>query len=275
MYLAEDTKLGRTVALKILPPELSSDSDRLRRFVQEAKTASALDHPNVAQIYEIGEAEGTHFIAMQYVEGETLRSKIHGQPLDTVQLLDVAIQVADALQSAHSKGIVHRDLKSSNIMVNSRGQAKVLDFGLAKLTTPSQQDSQVSTLAETQSGIVLGTVPYMSPEQALGKKVDSRSDMFSFGVVLYEMTTGRLPFEGTTTTKCFPGYCRHNRKRFRAGITMCRRNWSASSANVWKKTQKDAIKLHQICGSICKIFTRTSPPKRLRLLRRKSRCIAP
>lgn len=201
VYLAQDTKLSRSVALKILPIEVSSDSERLRRFVQEAKTASALNHPNVAQIYEIGEAEGMHFIAMERVEGETLQDRIAGHPLNTVDLLEIAIQAADALREAHSKGIIHLDLKSSNIMIAQQGQVKVLDFGLAKLAAPAEEDSQLSTFVKTESGVVLGTVPYMSPEQALGKKVDARSDLFSFGDVLYEMAAGRLPFVGQSQTE--------------------------------------------------------------------------
>lgn len=198
VYLAQDVKLSRSVALKILPTEFSSDPERLRRFIQEARTASALNHPNVAQIYEIGEAERTHFIAMEHVEGETLHKKINGHPMNTEDLLQIAIQVADALKAAHSKGIIHRDLKPSNIMIAQRNQAKVLDFGLAKHTSAVDPNSDVSTIQSTESGVVLGTVPYMSPEQALGKTVDLRSDIFSFGSVLYEMVSGRLAFGAET-----------------------------------------------------------------------------
>jgi serine/threonine protein kinase/Tfp pilus assembly protein PilF len=201
VYLAQDTNLGRTVALKILPAEVSSDSERLRRFILEAKTASSLNHPNVAQIHEIGEADGMHFIVMEHVEGETLHNKIGGHPMNTEDLLHISIQVADALSVAHSKGIIHRDLKPSNIMIAHRSQVKVLDFGLAKLTATSQQDSLASTMAATETGVVVGTVPYMSPEQALGKKVDSRSDIFSFGDVLYEMASGQIPFAAETPTQ--------------------------------------------------------------------------
>jgi serine/threonine protein kinase/lipopolysaccharide biosynthesis regulator YciM len=201
VYLAQDTNLGRTVAVKILPAEVSSDSKRLRRFILEAKTASALNHPNVAQIYEIGEADGMHFIVMEHVEGETLHDKIGGHPMKTEDLLQISIQVADALNAAHSKGIIHRDLKPSNIMITHRSQVKVLDFGLAKLTVTSEQDSHASTMAATETGVVVGTVPYMSPEQALGKKVDSRSDIFSFGDVLYEMASGQIPFAADTPTQ--------------------------------------------------------------------------
>jgi serine/threonine protein kinase len=201
VYLAQDTNLGRTVALKILSIELSSNSERLRRFILEAKAASALNHPNVAQIYEIGESDGMHFIAMEHVEGETLQEKIRGHPMNTKDLVQIAIQIADALSTAHAKGVVHRDLKPSNIMITERSQVKVLDFGLAKLTATSEQDSHLSTMAATETGVVVGTVPYMSPEQALGKKVDSRSDIFSFGDVLYEMAAGRSPFAAETPTQ--------------------------------------------------------------------------
>lgn len=198
VYLAEDIKLGRTVALKILPPDLASDVDRMRRFIREAKAASSLDHPNVAQVHEIGEADGIHFIAMQFVQGQTLGARIGGRPLSPTHILNISIQIADALSDAHSKGIVHRDLKPANIMITSREQAKILDFGLARIvrTIDSDEASDLSTMTKTESGIVMGTVAYMSPEQALGQRVDHRSDIFSLGVVLYEMATGRRPFSG-------------------------------------------------------------------------------
>ncbi len=202
VYLAQDTKLERTVALKILPAEVSADEGRMRRFVQEAKIASSLKHSNVVPIYEIGEADGTSFLVMEYIEGETLEAKIHSQPLPLNQFLDIAIQVADALDEAHSKGIIHRDIKSINIMITPRGQAKVLDFGLAKSIAPSApEESELPTKTGTEPGMILGTVHYMSPEQALGKPLDSRSDIFSFGVVLYQMATGALPFSGATKTE--------------------------------------------------------------------------
>src|ERR1051325_5435407 len=206
VYLALDSQLDRPVALKILPAEIARDQQRLHRFLQESRAAAALSHPNIAHIYEIGEAEGAHFIAMEYVEGTPLDRKISGQPLNIAEILDIAIQIADALDEAHAKGIVHRDIKSSNIMITSRGRVKVLDFGLAKLATPAgvtdrTSDSELATRVKTSPGVVMGTVNYMSPEQALGREVDPRSDIFSFGVVLYEMATGRLPFTGDTVTE--------------------------------------------------------------------------
>ena len=203
VYLAEDSRLGRKVALKVLPEYFSSDRDRVERFKQEAKAASALNHPNVATIYEIGEADGISYIAMEYVEGETLDSKISGRPLGSTEIVDIAAQVADALDEAHARGITHRDIKSANIMVTARSQAKVLDFGLAKIRLPRLENlsSEVATEKLTAPGIVMGTVNYMSPEQALGKGVDHRTDIFSFGVVMYEMATGRLPFSAATATE--------------------------------------------------------------------------
>jgi two-component system LytT family response regulator len=199
VYLADDTRLGRRVALKVLPRNVAADPERMHRFVQEAKLASALTHPNVAYIYEIGEDAGLRFLAMECVEGETLAVSLARGPLPLSGLLSVGAQVADALDDAHSKGIVHRDIKPSNLMLTPRGHVKVLDFGLAKLETAEHplNDTQVMTSA----GVVMGTVAYMSPEQALGRDVDHRTDLFSLGVVLYEMATARLPFPGTTPSE--------------------------------------------------------------------------
>lgn len=203
VYLARDTQLDRLIAIKLLPAEIARDQQRLHRFLQEARAAAALSHPNIAHIYEIGEADGGHFIAMEYVEGQPLDRKIGGRPLPIGEALDIAIQITDALDEAHGKGITHRDIKSSNIMITPRGRVKVLDFGLAKVaqsaSTPEQiSDSQLATRVKTSPGVIMGTVNYMSPEQASGKEVDARTDIWSVGVVLYEMVTGRVPFEGTT-----------------------------------------------------------------------------
>ncbi len=203
VYLADDTRLGRRVALKVLPANLAADPERMHRFVQEAKLASALTHPNVAYIYEIGEDHGLRFLAMEYVEGEPLSVRLARGPLALSALLSVGIQVADALDDAHSKGIVHRDIKPSNLMLTPRGHVKVLDFGLAKLeANNNRNENQVQeTQLMTSAGVVMGTVAYMSPEQALGRDVDHRTDLFSLGVVLYEMATGRLPFAGATPSE--------------------------------------------------------------------------
>jgi len=187
VYKAEDTKLKRTVALKFLPPELTHIPEVHERFTREAQAAAALDHPNICTIYEFDQAEETSFISMAYIEGQSLKKKIESGPLELEEALGIAEQVAEGLQEAHKKGIVHRDIKSANIMVTERGQAKIMDFGLARVTE--------STLV-TQEGMTMGTVTYMSPEQAKGEKVDYRTDIWSLGVVLYEMLIGKLPFRG-------------------------------------------------------------------------------
>jgi serine/threonine protein kinase len=205
VYLATDPKLDRNVALKLLPAVFTDSKERLRRFIQEAKAASSLNHPNIITIHEIGVAEGTHFIATEFIEGRTLRQLITEGPMKLSDILDVSIQAANALQSAHAAGIVHRDIKPENVMVRPDGYVKVLDFGLAKLTEKSVQsktaDSNIDTMvrAHTSPGAVLGTVKYMSPEQARGQVLDERTDVFSLGIVLYEMVAGRIPFSGATS----------------------------------------------------------------------------
>ena len=204
VYLAEDTKLGRSVAIKILPPELAGDPERLDRFTREARAASAINHPNVAHIYEIGTAAGLHYIAMERVEGETLSAKVAtGKSIELSEILDWGIQIADALDEAHERGIVHRDIKPGNVLVTAKGQIKVLDFGLAKMHRGQgvEIESDAPTEAKTKAGLVMGTVSYMSPEQAFGRDVDFRSDLFSLGVLLYELTTGRLPHKGDSFTE--------------------------------------------------------------------------
>ena len=201
VYLAEDTKLRRPVALKILPAEMGSDPQRKRRFLQEAHAASILSHPHICVIYEAGETdEGVLYIAMEYVEGTTLASRINGHPMATAEIANFGTQIADAIDEAHAKGIVHRDLKPANIMITTRGHVKVLDFGLAKVREDEEAigGDDVSTGVRSTPGMLLGTLPYMSPEQALGHPVDHRTDIFSLGVILYEMAAGRLPFSGST-----------------------------------------------------------------------------
>lgn len=274
IYLANDSRLGRQVALKFLPPAFRKDSERLRRFQNEARAASTLNHPNVATIYEIGEAENVSFIAMEYIDGYTLDQKIAGKPLNTDDIVNISIQVADALDDAHAHGVVHRDIKAGNIMLTRRDQVKVLDFGLAKMSSISQPElTDAPTAVKTSPGLVMGTVQYMSPEQAVGQTIDARSDIWSFGVVLYEMATGRKPFIGANSSETIEKI-RHSQpeaiSRFNYGIPgelerILRKCLEKDRENRYQSARELVIDLKNLrrdLDSSAKVTTAISVPKK-------------
>ena len=229
VHLADDLQLGRKVAIKLLPPELVADERARKRLIREARAAATLDHPNICGIYEVGESDGRSFIVMQYIEGETLAVRIKRRPLGLAESLDVARQIVDALAEAHDHGIVHRDIKPQNIMLTSRGQVKVLDFGVAKVPADTQADT---ASALTTPGSLVGTVPYMSPEQVRGEEPDSRSDVFSFGSLLFELVTGRAPFGVGSGVETAAAILTREPEPLESTRQKRRQSWRASCASV-------------------------------------------
>ena len=256
VYLAEDTNLKRQVALKLLPAELTANQSRLQRFKQEARAASALNHPNIITIHEIGQVDGLNFIVTEFIQGPTLRDQIATVRMDLPAVLDVAIQVASALVAAHAAGIIHRDLKPENIMLRPDGLVKVLDFGLAKLNEradPEQArnaEAATSLMLQTEPGLVMGTAAYMSPEQARGKEVDARTDIFSLGAVIYEMLSGRAPFAGETAADIV-GALIHTEPQPLSTLDLTRPlSWNTSLIRHSARTAMSVIKRSRACSLI-------------------------
>ncbi len=247
VYRVEDTRLGREAALKCLPPDVASDAQMVERLVREARSASSLNHPNICTIYEVDEDAGYHFITMELLQGQTLRDRIAAGSIPMAELLRIGIQIADALSAAHKKGIIHRDIKPANVFLNERGEAKVLDFGLAKVEEASAAVTATGVAALTSSGQTVGTIAYMSPEQARGQKLDARSDLFSLGVLFYEMATGELPFPGGTTAIIFDAIL--NRKPVR--ISQLKPGIPSSFENIVEKLlEKDCRNRYQTAAEV-------------------------
>lgn len=255
VYRARDEEHGRTVALKILMPEFGLDSSRIRRFRREAKSVAALDHPGFPALYELGERRGIHFMAMEWIDGRTLSSKVETDtPMGAKEIIDFALQVAEALSLAHRKGLVHRDIKPSNLMITSNGEVKILDLGLVK--PKSEHLSEISTDSLTVEGTIVGTIEYMSPEQVLAKKVDRRTDLFSLGVVMYQMATGRLPHLGKTVQMTMDQIIHSN------PIPVARFNLEASNELelvIRKCLAKDREKRYQSAGELIQALRKEKP----------------
>ena len=262
VYRARDSRLGREVAIKILPSSFSRDPNRLRRFEQEARAASALNHPNILAVYDVGMHDGAPYLVTELLEGATLRDRLSSGALPPRKAIDCAVQIAQGLAAAHDKGIVHRDLKPENIFVCRDGRAKILDFGLAKLIAREPGDATVSDLEldnQTEAGVVMGTAGYMSPEQVRGEKADQRSDIFSFGAVLYETLSGQRAFEGRSSADRASAILKEEPPDLPQGEIL-RWDWTALCATAWKRTRNSAFSRHATWPSILNLRPRSRSP---------------
>ena len=270
VYRATDAKLGRDVALKVLPADMASDPERLGRFRREAKALAQLDHPNIVTIYSVEESDGIHFLTMQLVEGLPLERLITAGGLPLAQIVEIASALGEALAAAHEKGIVHRDLKPANVMVSSEGHVTVLDFGLAKDVRGSgASDTTLTSASHTQMGVVMGTPAYMSPEQTSGRPLDHRTDIFSLGVVLHEMSTGQRPFEGNSAAELVSAILRDTPPPVTTRAPICPATLLASSGAVWRRIRVTGCRRHAMSATSSAIWRdkrrRRCRPSRLRL----------